>query len=317
MAALPSFGQHSEVVVKRTEAVQVSTGDESPNLSQVNSVSIYYINCYNVVYCGPPSTDSVSGGTYTFTSGSTPLWATSQALNSAVFTPESITSPASSTGLPSIANGVLTTSLDPLSTSVPALPGATDVGRMLSNMAGQPLSMGDQASVSWSGAALENNLTISTANQSSLAVSNYVGPVNLASAFVSGSNPLPLNEPSWMTKSSTLDSTISLATITDGSLPRLMSDGNIDVGHLLLTASSSTAPILTNVPTLLGTTPLNGTAFPAGLAAGVSGSLIGGLSAASGTSSESLSQQLENIKESGAKIVSWSMLYDTSPVQNN
>ena len=69
--------------------------------------------------------------------------------------------------------------------------------------------------------------------------------------------------------------------------------------------------------TFIGGTPLTVPDFPAGLVTGISSGSIGGLSGVSGTGSESLAQQLESVRESGAKIVSWSVLYDSSPVQNN
>jgi hypothetical protein len=50
---------------------------------------------------------------------------------------------------------------------------------------------------------------------------------------------------------------------------------------------------------------------------GNSGSLTGGLSAATGADGEALSQQIESIKESGARVVSWSVLYENSPVKSN
>lgn len=314
MATLPTFGQHSDVVVRTAEVIQISNGEESPNLSRVDSVSIYYINCYNVVYCGPPS--APSGGTYTFTSGSTPLWAATQLLTPAVFTPESVASPPSSIEASSIYSGSLTSPLGRLSSSVPALAIGTDVGQVLSSLTQQrPLSTDNQFALS------ANGIVFSTATQPSLVTSAYLGSQTLALELDGPvSVPLPLNEPSWITKGWTLDSASSLATVIGGSLPSQMSDGSggIDAGRLLLTASSSMAPILSSVPTtLLGTIPLTGTAFPTGLAAGASGSLIGGLSASSGTNSESLSQQLESMKESGTRIVSWSLLYDTSPVRNN
>jgi hypothetical protein len=316
LAAMPCFGQRpTKIIVEKTQAVQVSTGDNSPNVSNATSVTIYY--CSNVTYCGPSS--APASGNYAYTSASSPLWTTLPSLHPAVYVPENITS-ASSTGLLSISNGVLTTSSDPFSTSVPALPGATDVSRMLSAMTGQPIAIGIQSGVSWSRSAPEGNLAISTANPSSLAASSYDGQINLASALVSGSNSLPLNEPSWMRASSTLGSTSSLATIVGSSSPAITSyaSGNIDIGHLILTANSSMTPMSSAMPTTaIGGMPLAAPDFPAGLVTGVFSTSIGGLSGVSGTNSESLAQQLENIKASGARIVSWSVLYDSSPVQNN
>jgi hypothetical protein len=83
---------------------------------------------------------------------------------------------------------------------------------------------------------------------------------------------------------------------------------------LILTANSSMTPMSSAMPTTaIGGTPLAGPDFPAGLVTGVFSTSIGGLSGVSGTNSESLAQQLENIKASGARIVSWSVLYDSSP----
>lgn len=61
------FGQRTEVVVESSKMVQVSTGEQSPNITQVGSATVYYITCYNVVYCGPSAT-AASPITYAFAS---------------------------------------------------------------------------------------------------------------------------------------------------------------------------------------------------------------------------------------------------------
>ena len=117
MATLPSFAQHTEVIVKRTDVVQVSNGDESPNVSQVNSVTIYYISCNNVIYCGP-STDASSSNTYTFESATNPLWTMPSLLSSGAFTPAA---------MPTSIDASVSSSMPIwLSTSIPAL--ETDTG---------------------------------------------------------------------------------------------------------------------------------------------------------------------------------------------
>jgi len=282
VATLPSFAQHTEVIVKRTDVVQVSNGDESPNVSQVNSVTIYYISCNNVIYCGP-STDASSSNTYTFESATNPLWTMPSLLSSGAFTPAA---------MPTSIDASVSSSMPIwLSTSIPAL--ETDTGQVLSSLGQSPFT-GDQPILTTNGTSLF------TASQPSLVA--YLGSQTLSSALGT--------EPIWLTKGS--DAT-SLASVIGGSLPALSSDGTIDVGRLVL-ASSST-PMLTS--TLGGSTPLTGTVLPASLMIGNSGSLIGGLSAATGADGESLSQQIESIKESGARVVSWSVLYENGPVKSN
>jgi hypothetical protein len=65
--SLPCIGQRTEVVVESSKMVQVSTGEQSPNITEVGNATIYYITCYYTVYCGPPSQGS-SSSTYTFAS---------------------------------------------------------------------------------------------------------------------------------------------------------------------------------------------------------------------------------------------------------
>jgi hypothetical protein len=191
------------------------------------------------------------------------------------------------------------------SSSIPPIGVGTDVGKFLSGLAQQPTSLtGDQLSLSADGAAL------STASQ----------PLLLASAYT-GSQGLTLSDslkvPDWMTTSQDFSASSS---VIGGSLRGMVYDGsgNIDVARFLLTASSSTSPVLTSMPTtLLGTTSLSGASFPTDLAIRGSSSLTGGLNAAIGTDAESLTQRMKSLKESGARIVSWSVMYDTSPIGNN
>jgi hypothetical protein len=58
LAGIPCFGQRTEVEVRSAEMVQVSTGEESPNITRVGSVTVYYISCSYVIYCGPPLSTS-------------------------------------------------------------------------------------------------------------------------------------------------------------------------------------------------------------------------------------------------------------------
>jgi hypothetical protein len=244
-----------------------------------------------------------SSSVYAFTSGSNPLWTTPSLLSSGVFTPAAVAALSTSIDGSTVLSGSSPSNAEWLSSSIPALGTGTDAGQVLNFAQQSSPFTGDQTVFS------ANGISLSTAPQPSLVASAFLGSQTLSSALG--------NEPSWLAKGSSPDSASSLASVIGGSLPSFTSDGNVDVGRLILAASSTTAPILTSAPALLGTTPLTGAAFPSALAIGNTSNLIGGLNAATGTNGESLNQQIESMRESGARIVSWPVLYDNGAVASN
>ena len=85
------FGQSSEVVVRSSEMVQISTGGQSPNITEVGTATIYY--CQNVTYCGP-SLISSGTNTYSFVSTLPLTWSQSGGLTS--FASSSLSQPSES-----------------------------------------------------------------------------------------------------------------------------------------------------------------------------------------------------------------------------
>ena len=72
----PASGRASEVVVRSAEVVQVSSGKQSPNITEVGTAAVYYITCYNVMYCGPLGTSS-GPNIYSFAGTAAPVWPSS------------------------------------------------------------------------------------------------------------------------------------------------------------------------------------------------------------------------------------------------
>jgi hypothetical protein len=367
LPVLPCFGQTSEVVVRSAEVVQVSNGEQSPNITEVGTATVYYITCYNVIYCGPSGTSSgpniYSFAAASFAAAATPVWPSSvipvsqdlpseitsasfASLRTASWTYNSDSSGAN--GQPGIALPLVTgTTIGGSPQAVEGLPTSSDLGKYsgLMNALGitPPSNMGLSASFLDSDSA--NASTVLTAQETTSgeqgglpAASDPLHCFQSQNGTIGGCGLLPAIASAPKLIGLDLDSTESGqlgvrspqpdSVAWDSSLVEKLlasSHATVDVsaGSELAKFSVSTGskPTFTlasmDQPRLVGAIPQGEVAVSPYNDSGVGdfGNLgaIGVLSSfrsSSGADVGSLSRELNDLTEHGAKILTWSILYE-------
>lgn len=316
--------EHVRILVQSSDKVQVSNGAQSPNITQITgNVTVVYIQCANVTFCGPSGSGvSTVGLLYTRSTEGAALSTKSSALAlGSQFANDCKTSLGIfcfRDGLYDQATPIMRTNSTSYNFTVTATDSArTDFTKQqfifapspisstrlaLSELSPIPTKEIDLSSI-WKPSASSLTAVLGTSPYSSATSSNSFGSLIINAAGVLGNKT---NDTfGWNSFSANLlKAVVNNSTVTSGiTAPYFSSNGNMQgIGSSALSSwavTPATYPYLSTPTNLSRDGMLVDTSY---LSTKVE----------SGIDQESLTQKIAELKGSGKKIIGWAISYDTS-----